>query len=605
MRKINIDLEKLKLEYLENKKNTLECASIFGVSESVIRRRLKELNIKIRSSSESIKIKTNIDNNIIVDLYWKQGLSISEVAKKLGRSDNFIKIRLKQSGFGTRSISDGARKWRKTDHISDEQIIDLYEKQKWSLEKISNFFNKSPDFARQRLIAIKYKRRDNGRENNRQWKGDVYDNHDLFDKIKADYNNGESIRSIMNKYNIGFDRLRKGLLDLNINLRNQKDAIQLFNIKIPTIKHFEICNRYINNKTESCHDIAEDYDVAPETIGNILKLNGIKPENYGSRLKSYKGGITCIHDMIRCGSRYNNWRSDVFDRFSYRSCISNKGGNLNCHHLTPFSILLQTIIKKHMILLDNDQLYKYSICQDERFYDLDNGLCILEDEHKQIEKTNLYGHPYWRIWKCFPEFVIKNQYLSEDSYYLFNKDGQINPESSIIYKDNFVNAKNLIRYEHYLGTIPTNSIILISRVQNIITGIACFGKGSNKNIKNNCLELTRLCIPYYVIRHFGSLFLRLCYKYIKENYPQIKTLISYVDPSVGHNGGIYRMAGWEKNGKTKSSYSYFNPFVFKLLHKSCCRRIKDVDKTEKQIVEEKGFIKIPLPPKYRYIYNLY
>jgi hypothetical protein len=97
----------------------------------------------------------------------------------------------------------------------------------------------------------------------------------------------------------------------------------------------------------------------------------------------------------------------------------------------------------------------------------------------------------------------------------------------------------------------------------------------------------------------------MCNNYIREHFPEIKKLISYADPSVGHNGGIYRMAGWEKAGQTSSNYCYFDPFVYKLKHKSCCRRIKNVDKSEKQLAEENGLIKIPLPPKYRYIYNLY
>jgi len=486
MKKINIDLEKLKLEYLENKKNTLECASIFGVTESVIRRRLKELDIKTRSSSESVKIKTNIDNTIIIDLYWKQGLSISEVAKKLNKSDNFVKTRLRESGAGLRSVSEGAKKWRKTDHISDEQIIDLYENKKWSTYKISRYFNKSPDFARQRLITIGHKRRTNEREYNGSWKGDITD----------------------------------------------------------------------------------------------------------------------IKDLIRTGQKTVHWRNMIFKRANYKSEITNSLSNrLECHHITPFAIILKSSLTKHKIL--ENPFKNLAIFNDERFYDLENGLCMSEDEHHLLEQTPKEGHPWWRIWRCFSEFAINKNIFNNEDFILFNNQGQIDPKNSIITESSKKEVSQIIRYEHYIGTIVFRNFILISKINNIITGIAIFGPSLNPRYPSSTIELTRLCIPYYVIRPFGVDFLHLCYKHIKDHHPEIRQLISFADPSVGHNGGIYRMAGWQKDGHGEENYAYFDTINNKLKHKTSCRRIRGIDKTEKQLAEEKGFIKIPLPPKYRYIYNLY
>jgi len=591
--------------YKEDLLSIVKCAEILKVSESCIRRILKKLKIIIRSPGEQLTHR-DITKEQVVDLYSGQGLSISQCAEKLNKSETFIKNRLKTSGIKTRSVIEGLRKFHNTDHITDKEIIDLYENKKMSTYEISAHFNKSPYFARQRLWAIDYPMRNNAGENNGSWKGDLQDeNVDLFEKIKFEYENGQSLNVIREKYKMSFYRLKRSFENGDIIIRNKQEAIRLFHEKIPVDKHTEICNRYNNNKTESCGDIAKDYNVTPETIGNILRYNGVKPENFGQRLKCYKGGVTSLHDMIRSGSKYISWRTDIFKRNLYKSNVSEENGTLNCHHIIPFSILLQTVIKRNMILLNNPQLYRYTICNDERFYDPENGLSLLETEHRIIEKFDLNGHPWWRIWKAFPSYGLINSGLTENDMLSFDSNGKIDASKSILLRGTKDEIKNIIKHEHYLGTIPNASTILISKIGNVITGIATFGRGANKNLGDDTIELTRLCIPYYVIKPYGSTFLMMCNNYIREHFPEIKKLISYADPSVGHNGGIYRMAGWEKAGQTSSNYCYFDPFVYKLKHKSCCRRIKNVDKSEKQLAEENGLIKIPLPPKYRYIYNLY
>jgi hypothetical protein len=486
VRKKEIDLNKLKTEYLKNKKNTIECAQLFNVSETCIRRRLKELNIKTRSFSEARRNMTNIDDNMIIDLYWNKGLSISQTAKKLNKSDNFIGRRLKDHGIGTRSISNGIRKRKQTENITDEKIIDLYENKEWSTLKISKYFNKSPDFARQRLLAIKHPRRK-----------------------------------------------------------------------------------------------------------NVNKFNG-----------SWKGGITDIKDLIRCGQKNTQWRKSIFNRAEYKSEISHqKSRDLECHHITPFSIILQSSMTKHKILSKNFK--NLAIYNDERFYDLDNGLCLIKEEHDNIENnTHLDGHPWWRIWKIYPEFaLIKGGFQKEDFIY-FDKNGQIDPSNSIIRISSKKEVSKIIRYEHYLGTITFHNIVLVTKINNIITGIAVLGRGLNKRLPDSTMELIRLCIPHYVIRPFGCKFLNFCYQYLRDHYPNIKQLISFADPAVGHNGGIYRMAGWNKAGHGNMDYGYFDTINNRLRHKTSCRRVRGVDKTEKEIAEEKKFVKIQLPPKYKYTIDL-
>lgn len=481
MKKIEIDEQLLRSLYCDEMKSAKECAHIFGVSDNVIRRRLIALGITIRTT-KFYNCDKSVNDDQIIDLYWGQKLSISETASRLGKSSNFIKQRLKKSGAGTRSVSEGSRLWRESDEISDEQLINLYNNCGWSCEKISSYFNKSEEFVRQRFRRINKKRR-----------------------------------------------------------------------------------------------------------RNTGKYNG-----------SWKGGTTPISVIVRSGGRTLEWRKRVFKQYGWKSAISGIRANI-CHHIYPFHTILKSSVTKHRPL-DGSEYFHIGILNDQRFYDDDNGLPLTDEEHDRIESSNTYAHPWWKIWSAYPDFALSR---SKMNFSTFDDNGQILATNYEIHADTSDSIKQIIRYEHYLGTVPKSTIILTAKRMGIVIGIATFGKGANKNIRKDALELTRLCIPFYVKHPFGCEFISRCCGYIKNNYLGINRLISYADSSVGHNGGIYRIAGWTKAGHTPESYAYFDQKNSQLRHKSCCRRIKGVDKTEKQLAGEKLMVKIPLGTKYKYIYDLY
>lgn len=482
---IGIDEEELRKLYRDEFMTMRACAKHFGVSDSVIRSRLKGLKINIRSCSESLT-DSSITNRQIVDLYWGQNLSIAETAKQLDKSESFVKLRLQKSGEGTRSVSAGARLWRKSDDISDDQLIYLYDVCGWSCEKISAYFHKSAPFTRHRFMAI-----------------------------------GKARRQSVGKYN-----------------------------------------------------------------------------------GSWKGGVTDIRNAVRGCAASLKWRNDAFAKQQYKSEISNrKIRELNCHHIYPFHIILRSSLTKHTPL--PDEYRSLAVIGDPRFYDDNNSLVVSKEEHDKIEEGKLeQSHPWWKIWRAYPDFAISHSDLTVNYFRLFNDSGQIQPIEYALQTSTPKEIRSLIRYEHYLGTLVGSKLILVAKRGNIIIGIATFGTGTNRYIKDDTWELTRLCIPFYVVRPFACEFLNECCTYIKNHCSQIKRLIAFADSSVGHNGGVYRMAGWEKGGRTQPSYAYFDPTIFSLKHKASCRRIKGIDKTEKELAQERGWIRIPLSHKYRYTLTL-
>ena len=478
-----IDEKKLQDLYLNQLYSIQECAVKLGFSNTAIRNCLKKLKIKFRSISESLTDNT-ITNEQIIDLYWDQRLSSAEIAQKLGKSDVFVRSRLKKSGKGTRSISQGARLRWKSDEISNEQLIYLHDILGWSCAKISRYYNKQEEFVTRRFRAI-----------------------------------GKSRRKNIGKY------------------------------------HY-----------------------------------------------NWKGGVGGITTEIRNCQQSRDWRKNAFIREQYKSEISGEGGKLNCHHLYPFRLILQTSSTKHKPL--SDIYHDLAIIHDQRFYDGTNSLVLTKKEHNKIEQIKANAHPWWKIWRAYPDFAIKRSNLNSVDFQLFNDKGQLQPVEYTLQTSTAKEIRQIIRYEHYLGTLPGSKLILVAKRGGIIIGIATFGTGTNKHIAQDTWELTRLCIPFYVVRPFACEFLDKCCTYIRNHHPQIKQLIAFADSSVGHNGGVYRMAGWQKAGKTQPSYAYFDPGIFKLRHKAACRRIKGVNKTERELAQERGWIRIPLGYKYRYTLNL-
>lgn len=63
-------------------------------------------------------------------------------------------------------------------------------------------------------------------------------------------------------------------------------------------------------------------------------------------------------------------------------------------------------------------------------------------------------------------------------------------------------------------------------------------------------ELARLFIDDEVPANAETFLIAATVKAIKKNNPDVKMLVSYADPSVGHAGTIYKAANWKPDGRT-------------------------------------------------------
>lgn len=122
-----------------------------------------------------------------------------------------------------------------------------------------------------------------------------------------------------------------------------------------------------------------------EEVINKIKLTTLGKYK-GKENPNWKGGITSVTSKIRNSFENKQWRSKVFirDDFTCRKCGDKNGGNIEAHHIKSFSILVKEV-KKAMPLFDiitSCKLYT-------PMWNIDNGITLCENCHKNIKKNNL------------------------------------------------------------------------------------------------------------------------------------------------------------------------------------------------------------------------
>jgi len=561
--------ESLLIESYKNNEPIAKLQKQFGISKSHVYTILKKNNI-VRNKFKPETI--NRENSIIED--YKNGMIIKDILEK-------YKINDPASVYCILNKKKIKKKFEEKRNIDFDQILKLYNGGK-SPREIGEVIGRNRSLIRKLLIENNIKLRENG----------YFKNQNKNQIIKL-YNDGKNISEISRTLNCSGTEIKNILKEKNIIIRNSFPKFQNLDLYKDNI-----INEY--GKKKSSAIIAKEIGCSDVAILDLLKRNNIAIRKIkGESHPAWKGGITPFHVVARECIKNDNWKKLCFEKNKYCSEISYMNKKLQCHHIYPFKNILKSSLMKHKCL--ENEMLKLALINDSRFFDTENGLIITDDEHKKIEKTKQDCHPYWKVWQAFPEFALKKFDFTEGQYLSFSANGQLDAQDAQVLVSNATTEiKKIIRYEHYLGTIPPHKLILTAQVNGIIAGIAIFGHGANKNIPKDYWELTRLCVPYYVVRHFTIKFLDMCVEYIKNNCPEIQQLISYADPNVDHDGAVYRMSGWGKEGKTKPSYCYFDPNTNQLKHKSCCRRVKGVDKTEIELAQERGLIRISLLPKRKY-----
>jgi hypothetical protein len=217
-----------------------------------------------------------------------------------------------------------------------------------------------------------------------------------LETIRHEYEDlGMSITKIAQKHEMNPSSIEAmvygKLIKDGVQMRDRKEEARKGCTKISVSEYQTICDRYKTNKSESCTDIANDYDVSVVTITGILKKNGITPEHEGARIKSYNGGITKLHTRIRNCERAKFWQRACMERDDYKCRISEEKGQLQVHHYPKsFSKIFNEFLAQYPDLnpiKDCDKLFQLSQGH-EQFWDIDNGMTVTIEMHKKLHMHN-------------------------------------------------------------------------------------------------------------------------------------------------------------------------------------------------------------------------
>lgn len=118
-------------------------------------------------------------------------------------------------------------------------------------------------------------------------------------------------------------------------------------------------------------------------------------------------------------------------------------------------------------------------------------------------------------------------------------------------------AKYAVEHWHYSKTMPVGKTLKIGVWENEkFIGVIIYSRGSAPNIgkpfglgQDECCELTRIALNTHETP--VSKMMAVSFKFLKNNSPGLRLIISYADPQQGHHGGIYQATNWIYMGASK------------------------------------------------------
>jgi len=123
------------------------------------------------------------------------------------------------------------------------------------------------------------------------------------------------------------------------------------------------------------------------------------------------------------------------------------------------------------------------------------------------------------------------------------------------------------------------------------------------------MELDRMAVaPEWRKKNLLSWFLSRVMKMVREDFPEVKKLVSFADGEQGHDGAVYRAANWKESGKTAKSYYYVSPGGERVKKKTFFDRIVSSglkgSGTESEAASKMGMRKVVTRPKTRFTIEL-
>ena len=124
-------------------------------------------------------------------------------------------------------------------------------------------------------------------------------------------------------------------------------------------------------------------------------------------------------------------------------------------------------------------------------------------------------------------------------------------------------AKYAVEHWHYSKRMPKSRQVYIGVWEDeIFIGAITFGKSITPYLGDayglshtECAELTRIALTKH--KEPVSRIATIAIKLLKLQSPNLRLLVSYADPNVGHNGSIYQAMNWIYVGNSSAIKQYY------------------------------------------------
>jgi len=126
-------------------------------------------------------------------------------------------------------------------------------------------------------------------------------------------------------------------------------------------------------------------------------------------------------------------------------------------------------------------------------------------------------------------------------------------------------AKYACENWHYSGSVPVPPLVKVGVWESgAYIGVVMFSRGANNNLLKpfdlsqveGC-ELTRVALSKHVAP--VSRIVSMAIRFLRQNSPNLRLVVSFADPTEGHHGGIYQAGNWLYTGRQSASTEYLAP----------------------------------------------
>lgn len=124
-------------------------------------------------------------------------------------------------------------------------------------------------------------------------------------------------------------------------------------------------------------------------------------------------------------------------------------------------------------------------------------------------------------------------------------------------------TKYAVEHWHYSRILPTGKLVKIGAWEDEkFIGVVIFSRGASPHLgtaldldQTEVCELTRVALREHVAP--VSQIVAQALRFLKENNPGLRAVISFADPKEGHHGGIYQAGNWIYTGQSNPVTEYF------------------------------------------------